>query len=87
MKKPDEQVTLTDASIDIKGKRGAILTLSFLLHATLFAYWIIVHVHESSLLAIAESFTNGEHHFPKMLEFPGRWKYLTLVNMVRYVIT
>ena len=79
MEKPN---TVIDAS---KEKGRAIFTLSFLLHAVLFAYWIIVHVHESSLLAIAESMTNGERRFAKMLEFPGRWKYMTLVNMVCYV--
>ena len=83
MKKSDEPVTLTDAS---KGKGRGILTFSFLLHAALFAYWIFVHVHEASLMAIAESFAKGQRRFAiNMLEFPGRWKYLTLVNMVCYV--
>ena len=79
---------LTDASNGRKGKGRAILTFSFLLHAALLAYWIAVHVHESSLMAIAESVAKGQHHFAvNMLEFPGRWKYLTLVNMVCYVVS
>lgn len=81
MKKSEEPVTLTNASYGGKGKGRAILTCSFLLHVALFAYWIAVHVHESSLMANAEFFSKGQHHFAKMSEFPGRWKYLTLVNM------
>lgn len=87
MKKSEEPVTLTNASYGGKGKGRAILTCSFLLHVALFAYWIAVHVHESSLMANAEFFSKGQHHFAKMSEFPGRWKYLTLVNMVCYVIS
>lgn len=73
---------VTDASNVRENKRRPFLTLSLLLHAAFFAYWVYVHVHESSLFTIAESIAGGEYDFSRTLEFPGRWKYLTIVNMV-----
>lgn len=70
-----------EASDGRKEKRG-LFTLSFFLHTSLLIYWICVHVHELSLISHAESMAGEGYHFPKTLEFPGRWKYLTLVNMV-----
>ena len=72
---------LRDASNGRKKERGTFFTWSFILHFVLLAYWIFVHVHESSLLTIAQSLA-GEHRFSMTLEFPGRWKFLTIVNMV-----
>ena len=72
---------LRDSSNGRKKERGAFFTWSFILHFVLLAYWIFVHVHESSLLTIAQSLA-GEHRFSMTLEFPGRWKFLTIVNMV-----
>ena len=72
----------SDASNGRKKERGAFFTCTFMLHTSLFAYWIFVHVHESFLMTIAQSLA-GEHLvFSKTLEFPGRWKFLTIVNMV-----
>ena len=74
-----------DASNGRNKQRGAFCTCSFMLHATLFACWIFVHLHESPLMTIAQSLA-GEHLFSKLVsetfESPGRWKYLTIVNMV-----
>ena len=74
--------TLNDRSSDNKQKRKNILTMAFVLHVFLLAYCIFVHVHEFSLLTMAASIAGPERHFPGALEFPGRWKYLTIINLV-----
>ena len=63
------------------GKR--LFTGTLLLHLVLFMYWVYVHVHESSLISQVED-TVGSHVFPKFLEFPGRWRFMTFVNMVSH---
>ena len=72
----------SDESSDYKQKRKTIFTMTFLLHVFLLAYCVFVHVHESSLLTVAASIAGPERHFPGALEFPGRWKYLTIINLV-----
>ena len=81
MGKPSEPVAKIGTSHSSKEKRGALLSLNLLLHGSLFAYWVFAHVHESSLIVLAESIGH-EFRFPRALEFPGRWRFLTLVNMV-----
>lgn len=87
MDKPSESNTGNDASNSRKEKRKPFLTLSLLLHASLFAYWVFVHVHELSLMAIAATKIDAQHRMHKLLEFPGRWRFLTIVNMVRCILT
>ena len=82
MEERNEPTTMTDASSVRKEKGRAIITLGFLLHASLFAYWVFVHMHESYLLARAKSIVGDEHHIPGAFEFPARWKYMTIVNLV-----
>jgi len=76
---------VADANDGRKEKRKAFLTWTLLLHVVMFAYWVFAHVHESSLTGVAESVNKEEYpglRFPRALEFPGRWRFLTLVNMV-----
>ena len=82
METPSELVA--DANNGHKKRRGAFLTFNLVMHASLLAYWIFVHVHESSLMAVAKSFACFEHHFPTAAQFPGRFKYLTVINMVSH---
>ena len=66
-------------------ERGSkLFTGTLLLHLSLFVYWVFVHVHESSLILQLEKDTGSDiaRLFPKFLEFPGRWRFMTFVNMV-----